>query len=66
MDSGENHLVEKFRRFRAAYDEARIWLVDSGGGAESIARNALAAARRDVPLTDEELQLYKEWILAND
>jgi len=54
--------VEKFSRFKAAYDEARVWLIDAGGGPETVARNILNAALREVPLTESELELYKAWL----
>ena len=54
--------IETFSKFKEAYDEARVWLIDAGGGPETIARNILNAALREVPLTEPELELYKIWL----
>ena len=62
METLPPEIHEKFTVFRTVYDEARTWLVQSGGPAETIARNTLNAALREVPLSDEELELYKAWL----
>ena len=62
METLTPDLAEKFAKFRAAYDEAKIWLIDAGGGAETIARNTLNAALEEVPLSEKELELYRAWI----
>ena len=62
MESLTQDQIEKFSKFRVAYDKARVWLIDAGGGPETIARNILNAALREVPLTKPELELYKSWL----
>ncbi len=62
METLTQDQLEKFSKFRAAYDEARVWLIDAGGGPETIALNILNAALREVPLTETELELYKAWL----
>ena len=65
MEALPPDLTEKFTKFQEAYDEARVWLVSVGGGPETVARNVFNAALREVPLTDEELALYKTWLKSN-
>lgn len=65
MESFPPHLAEKFTKFQQAYDEARVWLVDVGGGPETVARNTFNAALKEVPLTDEELEMYRSWLKIN-
>ena len=65
METLTQDQIEKFSKFKAAYDEARIWLIDAGGGPETIARNILNAAMREVPLTEQELDQYKTWLRSN-
>lgn len=65
METLPPELTEKFSTFRTAYDEARVWLVGAGGPADDIARNTLNAALSEVPLSKEELELYKAWVKDN-
>ena len=51
MENLTQDQLEKFSNFKAAYDDARVWLIDTGGGPETIARNILNAALNEVPLT---------------
>ena len=62
MEALTQDQTERFFMFKAAYDEARVWLIDAGGGPETIARNILNAALREVPLSETELELYKVWL----
>ena len=62
MENLTQDQLEKFSNFKAAYDDARVWLIDAGGGPETIARNILNAALNEVPLTASELELYKTWL----
>ena len=62
METLTQDQLEKFSKFKAAYDEARVWLIDAGGGPETVARNILNAALWEVPLTEQELEIYKTWL----
>jgi hypothetical protein len=62
METLTQEQLEKFTKFKAAYDEARVWLIDAGGGPETIARNILNAALREVPMAGTEIELYKDWL----
>lgn len=50
METSIQDPIEKFPKFRAAYYAARIWLIDAGGGPETIACNILNAALKEVRL----------------
>lgn len=62
MENLTQDQIEKFSKFKAAYDEAKVWLIDAGGGPETVGRNILNAALREVPLTEPELESYKIWL----
>jgi hypothetical protein len=55
-------LREKFLRFHEAYEFARAKLKDEGASGAVIAVKVWKAAEREVPLTPDELHLYKRHI----
>ena len=55
-------LREKFLRFHEAYEFARAKLKDEGASGAVIAVKVWKAAEQEVPLTPDELHLYKRHI----
>ena len=52
-------LRDKFLRFREVYEHNRIKLEESGASGKVVAAEAWKAALAEIPLTDEELHVYK-------
>lgn len=52
-------LKQKFREFNHAYELALVWLADAGGHPERKSRDAWYSAKRAVPITEVEEDLFR-------
>ena len=52
-------LQTKFVKFRDSYEWALVWLADAGGNAERKERDAWESARRDVPISEIEEEMFR-------
>ena len=55
-------LEAKLAKFRNSYEWALVWLADAAGDTESKERDAWASAKRDVPLSEVEEQLFRRFL----